>query len=72
MPERIPLSRIRGGDIAAAQQSLPTCEGNSPDTTTADVDAEHVGRVRICFTKMQSKHHRTSRWFWAAESAELL
>jgi hypothetical protein len=72
MPERIPLSRIRGADIAAAQRSLPNCERSSPDTTTADVDAESVGRVRISFTKMLSKHHRTRRWFWAAESAELL
>jgi hypothetical protein len=65
-------SRIRGEDIAAAQCSLPTCEPSLPDTTTADVDAQHVGRVRICFTKMHSKHHRTRRWFWVAASAELL
>jgi hypothetical protein len=72
MPERIALSRIRGEDIGIAQRSLPKCEQSSPDTIAADVDAEYVGRVRISFTKLQSTHHRTRRWFWAAESAELL
>jgi hypothetical protein len=70
MPERIPLSRIRGEDIATAQRSLPECQQSSPDTVTADVEAQYVGRVRISFTKMRSNHHRMRRWFWAAEIAE--
>jgi hypothetical protein len=39
---------------------------------TADVDALHVGRVRITFTKVKHTHLELSRWFWAAENAALL
>lgn len=39
---------------------------------TADVDAAHVGRVRITFTKLEHTHLNLSRWFWAAASAALL
>jgi hypothetical protein len=36
------------------------------------VDAEHIGRVRITFRKTQAKPHRTVRWFWVAELADLV
>lgn len=68
----VPLSRIRGADIGAAQRSLPPCGTASPETMTADVDAVDVGRVRITFRKTQAKRHRTVSWFWVAELADLV
>lgn len=65
----VPLSAIRG--IGAAQRSLPPCGPEPPATITADVDARHIGRVRITFTKMRGTHRRTRRWFWVAERAGL-
>jgi hypothetical protein len=66
------LSRVHGQDIAAAAHTLPACGPNARDTMTADVDAAHVGRVRITFTKFEHVHGALSRWFWTAESATLL
>jgi hypothetical protein len=66
------LGRIRGQDIAAAAHTLPACGPDARDTMTADIDAVHVGRVRITFTKFQATHLELSQWFWAAESAALL
>jgi hypothetical protein len=66
------LGRIRGQDIAAAAHALPACGPDACDTMEADVDAVHVGRVRITFTKFKHTHLAQSRWFWAAESAALL
>jgi hypothetical protein len=66
------LNRIRGQDIAAAAHLLPACGPEARATMTADVDAVHVGRVRITFTKFEHTHLELSRWFWAAESAALL
>ena len=62
---------IRGADIGAAQRSLPPCDAASPETMTAEVDAEDIGRVRITFRKTQAKRHRTVSWFWVAELADL-
>jgi hypothetical protein len=66
------LGRVRGQDIAAAAHTLPACGPDARDTMTAEVDAAHVGRVRITFTKFKHTHEALSRWFWAAEHAELL
>jgi len=51
---------------------LPPCGPDAPAMITADVDAQHIGRVRITFTKTNAKHRRTPRWFWVAESADLV
>jgi hypothetical protein len=66
------LGRIRGQDIATAAHTLPACGPDARDTMTAEVDAAHVGRVRITFTKFKHTHLKLSRWFWTAESATLL
>ena len=68
----VPLSAIRGGDIGAAQRSQPACGPESPPTITADVDAQHIGRVRITFTKIRGTHRRSRRWFSVAERADLV
>jgi hypothetical protein len=69
---RFLLGRMRGQDIAAAAHTLPACGPDARETMTADVDAEHVGRVRITFTKFKHTHLERSQWFWAAASAALL
>lgn len=68
----IPLSRIRGADIGAAQRSLPRCGSALPDTMTPEVDAVDVGHVRITFRKTHAKRHRSISWFWVAELADLV
>ena len=37
-----------------------------------DVDAQHIGRVRVTFTKAKATRGRTQRWFWVAERADLV
>lgn len=68
----IPLSAINGADIGAAQRSLPPCGPDSPPIVTADVDAQHIGRVRITFTKSKATRGRSKHWFWVAERADLV
>ncbi len=35
-----------------------------------EIDAGHVGRVRIFFLKQKAKRGKFSSWFWVAQRAE--
>lgn len=67
----IPLSQLRGADIAKARNSLPACRADSPATCTAGVEVPELGLVCIAFAKMRAQHHKTVRWYWAPERAEI-
>jgi hypothetical protein len=67
----IPLSTLPGHDIAAALNSLPPCRADSPETAIGSVEIADLGLVLITFAKLRSRHHKTVRWFWTPESAEL-
>lgn len=66
----IPLSQLRGADIAKARNSLPACRADSPDECTAGVETDR-GLVCITFAKMRGQKGKTVAWFWAPEKAEL-
>ena len=72
------LARIPGEHIARAAQTLPDAE-DAPDEphhvviTVPRIDAMRGSRrVRITFKRFKHKFHRRTRWFWTAESAELV
>jgi hypothetical protein len=65
------LASIPGEQIAKAAMMLPDAE------TAADepqhVEILHASRwIRITFKRFKYKRGKTTRWFWTAESAELL
>jgi hypothetical protein len=36
------------------------------------VEVPELGLVTITFSKQRSQHHKSVRWFWSPESAELV
>jgi hypothetical protein len=66
------LHRIRGADVARAQNSLPPAETSAASTIDAVIDVADHGAVRITFARIEHKRHRTRRVFWVADRAVLV
>jgi len=63
------LAKVLGPDISDALSLCP-----DPATTDADqvveIEAQHIGRVRIYARRHKSSHGRSLRYFWMAYRAE--
>jgi hypothetical protein len=64
------LSRIPGGYIARALQTLPPAQG-APQGAMMDcyVTVPELGRVRITARRLEHTRGRSTHYFWTAESA---
>ena len=63
------LHRIRGADVARAQNTLPPAESSTASTVDVVIDVAELGRVRLTFVRVVHKRHRSRRVFWVADGA---
>ncbi|MNK95722.1 hypothetical protein D3C87_1159710 [compost metagenome] len=64
------LASVPGQYIGQAQQQLPPAVTAEDREYPIEIDAGHVGRVRIYFQKQKTKRGKFSHWFWLAKRAE--
>jgi hypothetical protein len=69
VPENL-LAAVPGHLIGGASRTLPDPATALVDELTAEVDAGHVGRVRIAYRRRRIRHGRSSHWAWLAVRAE--
>jgi hypothetical protein len=68
------LATIPGEHIARAALSLPDAESapDAPHQVVTKLPRPDSRRVRITFRRFKHKRAKTTRWFWTAESAEVM
>jgi hypothetical protein len=64
------LEQVGGAYIGEALQQLPPAATAEDREYAVEIDAGHVGRVRIFFLKQKAKRGKFSHWFWLAKRAE--
>lgn len=64
------LEHVPGPYVSQAQQALPAAATAEDRDYPVEIDAGHVGRVRIHFHKQKAKRGKFSHWFWLAVRAE--
>lgn len=64
------LGNIPGEFISRAMKDLPLPGDKQPAKMKGEIDAGHLGRVRITYELSSSTHHKSRNWFWAATFAE--
>lgn len=64
------LEHVGGQYIAEAIKTLPPAVTAEDRDHFVEIDAGHVGRVRLTFRKQKAKRGKFSHWFWAAGRAE--
>jgi hypothetical protein len=65
------LVKVRGDDIAAGSQLLPSAGPGQPPRLAAVVDTPNLGKVRITYRLNRSPRKKTGLWFWTACHAEV-
>jgi hypothetical protein len=72
-PDNGILAQVPGQFTGAATTSLPPADSVARDAVlTVDVEAAHVGWVRISFAPRLAQHHRHKHWYWAAFRADAI
>jgi hypothetical protein len=71
MPDDL-LSRIPGGSIADALQTLPDAARADQEVMEAFVDVPEIGRVQITARRLEHTRGRSAHYYWTAESAALV
>jgi hypothetical protein len=66
------LARLGVEDLARGMRGLPQPGEGQPARLQAVVDADGLGRVRISYQLMSSRHHKSRHWFWCACHAEFV
>jgi hypothetical protein len=67
------LAQVPGQFTGAASMSLPPADSVARDAVlTVDVEAAHVGWVRLSFTPRLAKHRRHRHWYWSAFRADAI
>lgn len=64
------LEQVGGQYVAAANKNLPPAATAEDREYPVEIDAGHVGMVRIYFRKQKLKRAKHSHWFWLAQRAE--
>lgn len=64
------LARVPSEYVARASDLLPKPRADGPKEMTAEIDAAHVGRVRIRFVYYCHKNRKSMHEFWLACHAE--
>jgi hypothetical protein len=71
LPDNGILAQVPGEFTGAAAMSLPRADSVARDAVlTVDVEAAHVGWVRLSFTPKLAKHRRHRHWYWSAFRAD--
>jgi hypothetical protein len=58
--------------IAHASHTVPPPGAGKPAELHAEIDVPDIGRVRVRYRLMSSRHHKHTNWFWNACFAELV
>jgi hypothetical protein len=70
-PDNGILAQVPGQFTGAAAMSLPPADSVARDAVlTVDVEAAHVGSVRLSFTPKLAQHRRHRHWYWSAFRAD--
>lgn len=64
------LASVGGQYVAHGSQPLPDPETAERREHSVELDAGHIGRVRIFYEPKQVRHHKHSHWYWRACRAE--
>lgn len=64
------LGQVPGHIIAQASQHLSAPDPFGPVHTEVEIDAYHLGLVRLFFELKKVRHHKHSHWIWSAYRAE--
>lgn len=64
------LAQVPGQFIAQASQTLPPAGTAEARDYPVEIEAGHLGAVRITFRKQKMKRAKHSHWFWLAQRAE--
>lgn len=64
------LEQVGGQYVSEAGKTLPPTATAEDREYPVEIDAGHVGRVRIYFRKQKAKRAKHSHWFWLAQRAE--
>jgi len=64
------LEHVPGPCVARAQEALPVATTAEDRDYPVEIDAAHVGLVRLFFRKQKAKRGKFSHWFWVAVRAE--
>ena len=64
------LEHVPGLHVSEAMKALPPAATAEDRDYPVEIDADHVGRVRIFFHKQKAKRGKFSHWFWLARRAE--
>ncbi|MDH1177910.1 hypothetical protein N5C72_07480 [Achromobacter mucicolens] len=64
------LEQVQGQYVAEAIKSLPPAVTAEDRDHLVEIDAGHVGRVRLIFRKQKAKRGKFSHWFWQAKRAD--
>ncbi|TAL87481.1 MAG: hypothetical protein EPN46_03920 [Candidimonas sp.] len=66
------LASIPGQYVAEAIQLLPPVDTAEDRDYTVEIDAGHVGRVRIYARRQLARHGKHAHWFWLVNRAEAI
>jgi hypothetical protein len=67
------LAQVPGQFTGAAAMSLPRADRVARDAVlTVDIEAAHVGWVRLSFTPKLAKHRGHRHWYWSAFRADAI
>lgn len=64
------LEQVPGQYSGEAMKMLPPAATAEDREYAVEIDAGHIGRVRITFVKQKAKRGKFSHWFWLAKRAE--
>lgn len=69
-PENGILASVPGQYVAEATQLLPPADTAEDRDYEVEIDAGHVGRVRIYARRQKARHGKHAHWYWLVFRAE--
>ncbi|MFA1701057.1 hypothetical protein ACB245_27870 [Achromobacter ruhlandii] len=64
------LEQVGGQYVAAAIKTLPPAATAEDRDHFVEIDAGHIGAVRLTFRKQKAKRGKFSHWFWQGKRAD--
>ena len=64
------LAEVGGLYVSEADKTLPPAATAEDREYAVEIEAGHLGLVRIYFRKQKAKRAKHSHWFWLARRAE--
>jgi len=66
------LASVPGEYIAGAWRGLPPASTAEDRLYEVEIEAGHLGKVRLFLRRHRARHHKHSHWFWVACRAEAI